>query len=124
SERLRLKAELLAPAIAMPGRRLVDHPRARELFAVYLTAGYHVTRAMVPLMETAFERARELSPQDPVAEGLAVYLERHIPEEVHADEPGGATLDDLEALGVDPVALRTSLPPPQVAALIGAQYYW
>lgn len=79
---------------------------------------------MVPLMETALERARELAPQDPVAEGLAAYLERHIPEEQHSDEPGGAVLDDLEALGVDAAAVRAQLPPPKVASFVGAQYYW
>jgi Iron-containing redox enzyme len=79
---------------------------------------------MVPLMETALARAREAAAEDPVAERLAAYLERHIPEEMHDDEPGGATLDDLEALGLDPILIRTSLPPPKIAALIGAQYYW
>lgn len=79
---------------------------------------------MVPLMQAALERAQELVLEDPVAEGLAAYLERHIPEEMHSDEPGGATLDDLEALGVDPVALSSAFPPPKIAALIGAQYFW
>jgi hypothetical protein len=79
---------------------------------------------MVPLMEAALARARLAAPHDPVADGLAAYLERHIPEEMHGDEPGGATLDDLVALGVDPVVLREEPPAPQVAALIGAQYYW
>jgi len=79
---------------------------------------------MVPLMETALERARELAPDDPVAEGLAAYLERHIPEEQHSDEPGGAILDDLEALGVDAAEVRAQLPPPKVASFVGAQYYW
>lgn len=79
---------------------------------------------MVPLMEAALERARKLAPGDRVAEGLAPYLERHIPEEMHGDEPGGATLADLESLGVDPVALRTLPPPPKIAALVGAQYFW
>ncbi len=77
---------------------------------------------MVPLMETALGRARELA--DPVADGLAAYLERHIPEEQHSDEPGGAVLDDLEALGVDAAEVRAELPPPKIAAFLGAQYYW
>ena len=69
--------------------------------------------------------ACDLAPDDPVAGGLAAYLERHIPEETHGDEPGGATLEDLEALGVvDTVALRAELPPPQIAAVVGAQYFW
>jgi hypothetical protein len=103
---------------------LLDHPRARELFPIYLATGYHVGRAMVPLMEKALERARELAPHDPVADGLAAYLERHIPEEMHSEAPGGAHLDDLQALGVDTTTLQASLPAPKVAALIGAQYYW
>lgn len=86
--------------------------------------GYHVTRGMVPLMEAALGRTRKLVPGDRVAAGLAAYLERHIPEEMHGGEPGGALLEDLEALGVDPVTLSTQLPPPKIAALIGAQYYW
>src|SRR5437870_4505986 len=56
--------------------------------------------------------------------GLVEYLERHIPEEMHSEEPGGATLDDLAALGVDTAALRTQQPSPKIAALIGAVYYW
>jgi hypothetical protein len=79
---------------------------------------------MVPLMEAALARAREMAHEDPVAERLVPYLERHIPEEMHGDEPGAGTLDDLAALGVDAARLRRDPPAPQVAALIGAQYYW
>jgi Iron-containing redox enzyme len=79
---------------------------------------------MVPLMEAALERSRETAAQDPIAKGLIAYLERHIPEEMHGDEPGGATLDDLAALGIEPAMLHRDPPAPQVAALIGAQYYW
>lgn len=124
SERLTQKVDLLVPAFATPGRLLLDHPRARELFPRYLAAGSYVALAMVPLMETALERARTLATEDSVAAGLAAYLERHIPEEMHGDEPGRATLDDLEALGVDTVALCTQPPPPKIAALIGTQYFW
>jgi hypothetical protein len=124
SERLRLTLELVVPALALPGRILLEHPRARELFPRYLVSAYQMGSPMVPLMETALARSRELAGGDPVAAGLAEYLEHHIPEEMHSDEPGGAVLDDLEALGVDVGGLRTELPPPEVAALIGAQYYW
>jgi hypothetical protein len=115
---------LLVPALARPGALLLEDPRAAELFPRYMAASWHMARTMVPLMEAALVRARELAPDDPVAEGLAAYLEKHIPEEMHGDEPGGAALDDLEALGVDPVALQAQLPPPKLAALLGAQYFW
>jgi hypothetical protein len=103
---------------------LLEHPRARELYPAYLTVGYHVTVGLVRLMETALIRARLLVSGDPVAAGLVEYLERHIAEEMHSDEPGGATLDDLAVLGVDTAALRTQQPSPKVAAMIGAVYYW
>jgi hypothetical protein len=103
---------------------LLEHARARELYPRYLAAGAYVALAMVPLMEVALERARALGPRDLVASGLAEYLERHIPEEMHGEEPGRATLDDLEAVGVDTVALRARPLPQKIAALIGTQYFW
>jgi hypothetical protein len=102
----------------------MGHPRAGELLRRYLATAYPVARAMVPLMQAALAQARQLAPDDGVAVGLASYLERHIPEEMHGDEPGAATLDDLEALGVDTAVLQTALPSPKIAALIGAQYFW
>jgi hypothetical protein len=124
SERLRIKVELAAPPLVGSSGILMCHPRVREILPRYLAAGYHVARSAVPLMETALARARELAPEDAVALGLVPYLERHVLEEMHGDEPGSAMLDDLEALGVDTDALRMSLPPLKIASLIGAQYYW
>jgi hypothetical protein len=124
SARLGSKIELIVPELELPGRLLVEHARARELYPRYLAAGYYVTVGMLRLMEAAFARARALAPGDSVAAGLAEYLERHISEEMHSEEPGGATLDDLEALGVDVVALRGQPPSPRIAALVGAQYFW
>ena len=40
---------------------------------------------MVPLMEAARDASRALASNDPIAAGLAPYLEPHIPEELHAD---------------------------------------
>lgn len=124
SERLARKVELIRPGYGLPGGLLNEHPRARELYPPYLTVGYHVTVGLIRLMEAALARARALAPGDRVAAGLVEYLERHIPEEMHSEEPGGATLDDLAALGVDTTAVRTQQPSPKIAALIGAVYYW
>ena len=79
---------------------------------------------MVPLMEAALERARQLSPADPVAAGLAAYLENHIPEEMHHEEPGGAVVDDLAALGLDPAEVRGLPTTPQIDALVAAELAW
>jgi hypothetical protein len=124
SERLRLEVELAVPALAIPGQILLDHPHARDLFPRYLATGYPIAEAMVPLMEAALAQAREAAPGDAVAAGLSEYLERHIPEEMHGEVPGGATLADLAAFGVDTERLKAEPPAPQIAALIGAQYYW
>jgi hypothetical protein len=124
SARLRQKTDLLLPAFATPGRLLLEHPHARDLYPRYLSASSYASLAMVPLMEAALQRARFLAPRDPIAEALANYLERHIPEEIHGEEPGRAALDDLEAVGVDTVALRAGRVPVKLAALIGSQYFW
>jgi hypothetical protein len=79
---------------------------------------------MVPLMEAARERASALSPEDPVAAGLAAYLERHIPEEMHSDVPGDAVVDDLAALGLDPAEMRALPLTPPIRELVAAQLHW
>jgi hypothetical protein len=124
SARLSQKIELILPAFTTPGRLLVEHPRAPELYPQYLAAGAYAALAMVPLMEIALERARVLAPQDRLAADLADYLERHIPEERHDEEPGGGATADLEAVGIDTVALRAGPLPDKIAALIGSQFFW
>ena len=94
SARLVRKLELALPAYGAPGALLVEHPRARELCPAYLVVDSYVARMMVPLMQAALDRARALTPTDRVAAGLTSYLERHIPEEMHGDEPGGDLLDE------------------------------
>jgi heme oxygenase-like protein len=123
SERLQRKAELVLPAFRTPAQLLFGHPRARELFPPYMAAGSYVSLVMVPLMEVALERSRALAPDDRVAAALVGYLERHIDEEMHGEEPGDASLEDLAAVGVDTQALRVQPLPEKVAALIGTQYF-
>jgi hypothetical protein len=123
SARLRRKLDLVLPAFATPGRLLLEHPHARELYPAYQAASSYVALVMVPLMEAALDRSRAHASTDPVAAGLADYLQRHIPEEMHDDELGGGLLDDLAAIGVDAEALRVRPLPEKVAALIGTQFF-
>jgi hypothetical protein len=103
---------------------LLEHPRARELFPRYLTVSYQLAVGIIHLMEAALARAQALARQDPVAAGLTRYLERHISEEMHGDEPGGGLLEDLAAVGVDPTAVRSMQLSPKLAAAVGADFYW
>jgi Iron-containing redox enzyme len=124
SERLRRKLDLVVPALEWPGRLLYEHPRAGDLYPRYLAASAYLALGTPPLLEMALARARALGGDDAVAAGLAEYLERHIPEETHGDEPGQDVLDDLEALGIDTTELRARPLPPKIAAVIGTQAFW
>jgi hypothetical protein len=124
SARLRRKIEIVGPSLALPAQSLLEHARARELYPPYLATGYHVTCAMIELMGAALERARALAPTDEVAASLADYLERHLVEEEHHEEPGGAVLDDLEAAGVDVASLIEATASDKIAKLLAVQHGW
>jgi hypothetical protein len=100
---------------------LLENPR---LYPPYLAAGYHVTCAMLELMEAALHHARALAPDDRVAAPLADYLERHLIEETHHEQPGGAILDDLQAAGVDAARLVAAAPSDRIATLLALQHEW
>lgn len=82
---------------------------------------YCVVRATVPAMEAARKRAEELSATDTVASGVASYLARHIPEELHHDD---WLLDDIVALGGSREELLRRIPPATAASAVGTVYYW
>ncbi len=88
-----------------------------------MVASTHMSLVLVPLMEVALDRSRALAPTDPVAVDLIGYLEKHIVDEMHGDEPGDASLDDLAAVGVDVGALLVGPLPEKTAALIGTLYF-
>lgn len=121
SARLHLKIELATRPFRVAFKALVTHPRVGELWPRYLISTHTVIRTTVRLMETAVDRARELSGADPVAAGAAEYFERHIEEERGHDE---WVLDDLELLGVAREEVRQRIPSVTAARLVGAQYYW
>jgi Iron-containing redox enzyme len=121
SARLRRKIELVLPALLDASRRLTSHPRIAKLYPEYLFMTHCVIRASVPLMETAHERAERLASGDPAARALALYLEKHVPEERDHD---AWLLDDAAAIGLEPAAMLARPPSPSVAAVVGAQYYW
>jgi hypothetical protein len=124
SERLRRKVELVLPSYGAPLAALLEHPHADVLYPRCLIVSYHISRSMIPLMESALRHARALGASDAVAAGLADYLAHHIPEEMHDEVPGEAVVDDLAALGLDPDEVRDLPTTPQVSDLVIAQLTW
>jgi Iron-containing redox enzyme len=103
------------------GRRFIEHPQITELYPAYLRTSHWIIRASIPLMETALERAQATAAEDPVAAGLAEYLDHHVDEELGHDE---WLLEDLAVLGVPRADVLAEPPSAAVASLVGAPYYW
>jgi hypothetical protein len=121
SSRLCRKIELATPPFARACERVLTHPQITDVFPEYLVQTHSIIRTTVPLMEAAIGRARALGSTDPVADGVAAYLEHHVEEERHHDE---WLLDDLELMGLERDAVLARIPSPTVASLAGSQYYW
>jgi len=109
------------PPLVAAQRRLDQHPEPGAAWIAFLRALYGSIRASVPLLETALDRAHDLSHADPLAAGLVDYLRTHAEEERGHDE---WLLQDLQSVGVDSAELLSRPPSGAVAALVGAQYYW
>ena len=121
SSALRRKIALALPPLAAARRRLDQHPDPAAAWLAFLGVLYGSVRASVPLLETARDRARDLSSTDPLAAGLVDYLGVHAEEERGHDE---WLLQDLQSVGVASAELLSRPPSGAVAALVGAQYYW
>jgi len=72
-------------------------------------------------MRLALQRSRELADADEVAAAAAEYLARHIEEEKDHD---AWLLEDIAVCGISDDKVRSKLPGPVVAALLGAQAFW
>ncbi|MCH0543391.1 iron-containing redox enzyme family protein [Streptomyces sp. MUM 203J] len=122
SARLRARLAPAEPVLRQAAAGLWRPEGLLPRYVGYLCAMHGVIRASVPLLRLAAERSRELALRgDPLGGRLAAHLERHAREEENHDV---WLLDDLAAAGADPDAALRAVPPPDVAALAGAQYYW
>jgi hypothetical protein len=118
--RLRTTFAQAESALAKAAAQVWRQPGLRDRYPEYLRTMHGVIRASVPLMElAAVQCARH--PDDPVSAPLRAYLARHIEEERGHDK---WLLDDLAVLGRPATVTASALPPPVVAHLVGAQYYW
>jgi hypothetical protein len=121
SRRLRRKLDLVTPPFALACQQVFTHPRIAEVLPRYLVRTHSIIRTTVPLMELAIDRAQAMARTDPVAEGVAEYLIRHLEEERHHDD---WLVEDLELMGLERDAIHAVIPTPTIASLAGSQYYW
>jgi hypothetical protein len=121
SERLRSRQRLLGGRMWAASRRLWNHPEVGRIYPALLFRSHCNARATVAVLEAAAARLETMVGDDPVAPGLLAFLRGFIPEEMGHDE---WLLEDLEALGIDRREVLARTPPPAIAALVGAQYYW
>lgn len=121
SKDIGLKRRLLSTRLREASAKLWASPAIIEIYPTMLFRIHCMARASVPLMEAAVERLRPRVGTDPIAGPLIEYLTAQIPQETGHDD---WLLEDLEALGEDRKDVLARMPPPTIAALIGAQYYW
>jgi len=119
-ERLTAKLQLVLPAMRQASYEMWVGTDPRETYIEWLRVTHSMIRATVPIMMTAAEECMHRV-GDPVAEGFAKYLVKHIREEYGHDTWAA---DDYRAAGCDPADLRTLAVSGAVAALVGSQYYW
>jgi hypothetical protein len=120
SERLEFKLSLARPALRQHAAEMWDSAPIRLVYPAYLQMMHLVVRSAVPLLEAAAEAAAKLR-DDPLGLVLAPYFAHHADEERGHD---GWLLADLAATGAATADPREQFPPPCVAEMVGAQYYW
>ena len=120
SEQIHFKRRLVSTRLRVASQQLWDHPDIADLYPVMLFRIHSMACATVPLMEAAIEQLQNL-PQEPITDDLIAYFKQQIPQETGHDI---WLLEDLEVLGIPREQTLTRMPPPTVAALVGAQYYW
>ncbi len=121
SEHLHQKRRLLSARLWAASHRLWQHPDAAQMYPCLLFRAYCIARAAVSFLEAAAARLETMTGQDPAAAGLLDFLRRFIPEETGHDE---WMIEDLEELGISRQEVLARIPPPTIAGMIGAQYYW
>lgn len=121
SEQLHQKRRLMSPRLWEASHRLWQHPELARMYPCLLFRSYCIARAAVSFLEAAAARLESMTDGDPAAAGLLQFLRYFIPEETGHDE---WMLEDLEVLGFPREEVRALVPPPTVAGMVGAQYYW
>lgn len=118
---LQQRRHLFGGRLWSASHRLWSHPAAARIYPSLLFRSHCNARATVAILESAAARLETMVGTDPVAPGLLAFLAEFTPEEMGHDE---WLLEDLEALGIPRQDVLARVPPPAIASLTGAQYYW
>ena len=121
SKEIHLKRRLMSARLREASKRLWESRDISELYPAMLFCIHSMARASVPLMKAAVDRLRAMTAVDPISVPLIRYFVQQIPQETGHDD---WLLEDLEALGCSRAEILARMPPPTIAALVGAQYYW
>ena len=121
-EHFRFKTDVAVGRYASLATGLIFGPRLAEVYIPYLLTLHQIVRATVPLMRAgAAEAARRLAAGDETCRGIPEYYSMHADEETQHVE---WLLEDLAVMGVPTAEVLRRQPSPDVAALVGSQYYW
>jgi len=118
-ERLQQSVQLFKARCSVVSQRCSELARFPEVVKEQAYINYCVSSATIPLLEETI-RCAKLLEDDPIAQMLIPYMEKHIPEEEGHDR---IALDDIVRLGGDREATIARIPPSHVSALIGSQYH-
>jgi hypothetical protein len=120
SGRLTTKLQFVVPGMLRETTTMWLRPDVRGTYMEWMRVMHASIRATIPMMLTATEECLNRR-DDPVAEGFAQYLAKHIREEYGHD---AWVAEDYAASGGDPADLADLAVGGPVAALVGSQYYW
>jgi hypothetical protein len=120
SGRLTAKLQLVVPAMLRETTMMWLSPDVRGTYGEWMRVMHAAIRATVPMMLAATDECLHRY-DDPVAQGFAQYLAKHIREEYGHDT---WVAEDYAAAGGDPDELSRITVGGAVAALVGSQYYW
>lgn len=102
--------------VCQKGLKLACYP---EVIKEQAYINYCISSSTIPLLIETI-RCAKLLPNDPIAELLIPYLEKHIPEEQGHDR---IALDDFIRLGGTKEQAVNRIPPGNISALLGSQYH-
>lgn len=118
-ERLRRSLTPIRLRASFVSQNFTELSHKPEVLLEQAYINYCVSSSTIPLLEEAI-RCCKLLPQSQLTEQLIKYFEKHVPEEEGHDR---ISLKDYQKLGGRKEDALTRIPPLNLTAMIGSQYY-